>query len=142
MGTIEALQGLYVALGGNIKDVANVTVIPDMISAISTIAGGSGSGTEPLVVNGTPDGTSTMGTTDKELAEIAEAYGAGRQIIFRVNGLMDLPLARMRKFTEGGSPIFSFFDLDQSTSAITEYTISADNEYLKDVSYYTPGTEP
>lgn len=33
--TVEALQGLYVALGGNAEDVANVVTIPDMIAAIS-----------------------------------------------------------------------------------------------------------
>ena len=33
--TVEALQGLYVALGGNAEDVVNVVTIPDMIVAIS-----------------------------------------------------------------------------------------------------------
>ncbi len=40
--TITALTGLYVALGGNANTVANITVIPDMINAITAlIAGGS-----------------------------------------------------------------------------------------------------
>ena len=40
--TITALTGLYVALGGNADTVANITVIPDMINAITAlIAGGS-----------------------------------------------------------------------------------------------------
>lgn len=38
INTIEALQGLYVALGGDITDVANVTTIPEMLTAISTVA--------------------------------------------------------------------------------------------------------
>lgn len=35
MGTIDALKALYTALGGNADDVANVTIIPDMILAIA-----------------------------------------------------------------------------------------------------------
>lgn len=34
--TITALQNLYVALGGTASDVANITIIPDMINAIAT----------------------------------------------------------------------------------------------------------
>ena len=33
--TVEALQDLYVSLGGDMDDVQNFTTIPDMISAIS-----------------------------------------------------------------------------------------------------------
>lgn len=33
--TVEALQDLYVSLGGDMDDVKNFTTIPDMISAIS-----------------------------------------------------------------------------------------------------------
>lgn len=36
--TVEALKALYVALGGSADDVANVTLIPDMINAIATVA--------------------------------------------------------------------------------------------------------
>ena len=35
---IIALGKLYVALGGNAADVANITLIPDMINAIATQA--------------------------------------------------------------------------------------------------------
>lgn len=38
INTIAALQGLYVALGGDIGDVANINTIPDMLEAISTVA--------------------------------------------------------------------------------------------------------
>lgn len=34
---ITALQGLYVALGGDADDVADVNTIPDMINAIATV---------------------------------------------------------------------------------------------------------
>ena len=34
--TITALQNLYVALGGDAADVANINIIPDMINAIAT----------------------------------------------------------------------------------------------------------
>ena len=36
--TIEALQNLYVAMGGQADDVANLTIIPDLINAIATQA--------------------------------------------------------------------------------------------------------
>lgn len=37
--TITALQNLYVALGGTASDVADITIIPDMINAIASVAG-------------------------------------------------------------------------------------------------------
>lgn len=33
--TITALQNLYVALGGTLADVSDITIIPDMINAIA-----------------------------------------------------------------------------------------------------------
>ena len=38
MNTISALQALYVALGGDADDVANINTIPEMISEIATQA--------------------------------------------------------------------------------------------------------
>ncbi len=34
--TLDALRGLYVALGGDADDVAGLVIIPDLINAIST----------------------------------------------------------------------------------------------------------
>lgn len=36
--TVEALKNLYVALGGSADDVANISLIPDMINKIATVA--------------------------------------------------------------------------------------------------------
>lgn len=36
--TVKALKNLYVALGGDVDDVANVSRIPDMIEAVATVA--------------------------------------------------------------------------------------------------------
>ena len=36
--TVDALKALYVALGGSADDVVNITLIPDMINAIATVA--------------------------------------------------------------------------------------------------------
>ena len=38
---VVALQGLYVALGGDIADVENINVIPDMINAIASLTAGA-----------------------------------------------------------------------------------------------------
>ncbi len=35
--TVEALKNLYLALGGTADDVANITLIPDMINAIADL---------------------------------------------------------------------------------------------------------
>lgn len=35
MNTIEALQNLYVSMGGKLSDVENLNTIPEMINAIS-----------------------------------------------------------------------------------------------------------
>lgn len=36
--TVIALKNLYVALGGTAADVADISLIPDMINAIATVA--------------------------------------------------------------------------------------------------------
>lgn len=36
--TVDALKNLYVALGGTAADVADITLIPDMINAVATQA--------------------------------------------------------------------------------------------------------
>ena len=54
INTIEALRGLYVALGGDLTDVANITTIPVMLSAISEVAAAAAS--ELPAVKGTDDG--------------------------------------------------------------------------------------
>ena len=36
--TVKALKAIYVALGGNANDVANITLIPDMLNKIAIVA--------------------------------------------------------------------------------------------------------
>ena len=36
--TVKALKAIYVALGGNASDVANITLIPDMLNKIAVVA--------------------------------------------------------------------------------------------------------
>lgn len=43
INTVEALQGLYVALGGELSNVANITTIPEMLTAISSVAAAAAS---------------------------------------------------------------------------------------------------
>lgn len=40
--TVQALKNLYVALGGEAADVADITLIPDMINAIAQLKAGDG----------------------------------------------------------------------------------------------------
>lgn len=46
---ITALQALYVALGGDADDVAELNTIPEMINAIATVAAGVADATLPAV---------------------------------------------------------------------------------------------
>lgn len=48
---ITALQGLYVALGGTLADVANITTIPEMINAIATVVPSGGGSSLPDVTS-------------------------------------------------------------------------------------------
>lgn len=47
--TVEALKELYTALGGNATNVANITLIPDMIEAIAAHISGGGAAELPNV---------------------------------------------------------------------------------------------
>lgn len=47
--TIQALQNLYVALGGDLADVADLVIIPDMINAIAAHIGSGGAAELPAV---------------------------------------------------------------------------------------------
>ncbi len=71
--TIDALRNLYVALGGNIEDVQDIVIIPDMINAIAGIG-------KSFVITLTATSASAA-TSDKTAAEIMEAFEAGRKIV-------------------------------------------------------------
>ena len=47
--TVEALKELYVALGGNVTNVANITLIPDMIKHIAALISSGGATVLPHV---------------------------------------------------------------------------------------------
>ena len=47
--TVEALKGLYIVLGGNSANVANVTLIPDMIKHIAALISSGGATVLPHV---------------------------------------------------------------------------------------------
>ena len=47
--TVDALKALYVALGGSSADVADITLIPDMINAIATLVQSGGTAELPSV---------------------------------------------------------------------------------------------
>lgn len=47
--TVDALKNVYVSLGGDIADVEEITLIPDMINAIATVAAGATASELPSV---------------------------------------------------------------------------------------------
>lgn len=47
--TVDALKALYAALGGNPTDVADITLIPDMVNAIATLVQSGGTAELPSV---------------------------------------------------------------------------------------------
>lgn len=49
--TVEALKELYIALGGNATNVADITLIPDMIKAIAAHISGGGAAELPTVTS-------------------------------------------------------------------------------------------
>ena len=53
--TVKALKELYIALGGSPANVADITLIPDMIKAIAAYIG-SGGGKELPTVSSADDG--------------------------------------------------------------------------------------
>jgi hypothetical protein len=131
MGTIEALQGLYVMLGGDIADVENITLIPDMISAVAGIA--KSAALAPYIVTITmqvsPGATSGTGTTDKTLAEIETAYNAGRKIVLRQDngqyGFWDAEISFVQN--NGTSTSFAAYLPIKNPGGIRVITISSDN---------------
>ena len=63
MLTIEALRALYVKMGGNAADVADLELTPELIEAITTIYSGGGGGSELPEVTDADNG---MGLIVKE----------------------------------------------------------------------------
>lgn len=49
--TVDALKNLYVALGGSADDVENVTLIPDMINALTIVAASATAAELPTVTS-------------------------------------------------------------------------------------------
>lgn len=47
--TIQALQNLYVALGGDADDVADLAIIPDMINALAALISSGATAELPVV---------------------------------------------------------------------------------------------
>ena len=92
--TVQALQDLYVKLGGSLTDtyagiangaaVGDYVTIPDMIEAVTQKAGsggggGGGSASETMLVNFTASGGTY--SSDKTLAEISAEWANNKNII-------------------------------------------------------------
>lgn len=80
---ITALQNLYVTMGGNIEDVENLVIIPDMINAIATAFQGAAEFMlEPLIIGVTEDGGTY--SADQPYSEIANAYQGGKRLVLNM----------------------------------------------------------
>lgn len=66
--TLDALRNLYVAMGGDLEDVENLVIIPDLINAIATLIS-SGATAELPVVDADDNG--------KVLKVVNGAWGVG-----------------------------------------------------------------
>lgn len=113
---IEALQSLYVAMGGQAADVADLTVTPDMIDAIAGVYEGGGSSALPAVTAADNDKLLTVvnGAWDKATAakELPAVTGADNGKFLKVaNGAWiktsDFPV------------IYATFTYDEGTSEWT-----------------------
>ncbi len=67
--TVDALKELYIALGGNVTNVANITLIPDMIKAIAAHISGGGAAELPTVT--TTDNGKVLTVVEGEWAAAA-----------------------------------------------------------------------
>lgn len=47
--TLDALRNLYVAMGGDLEDVENLVIIPDLINAIATLISSGATAELPAV---------------------------------------------------------------------------------------------
>lgn len=85
----EALKALYVAMGGDAADVANLTVTPDVIEALADVYEGGGGGADTFLISFTATPNSETEdfdwTCDKTKAEIAEAAESGKILKAKVN---------------------------------------------------------
>ena len=74
---------MYVAMGGDIEDVENLVIIPDMINAIATAFQGAAQFMlEPLIIGISEDGGTY--SADREYSEIAEAYQNGKRLVVQM----------------------------------------------------------
>lgn len=83
----EALKALYVAMGGDEADVANLTVTPDVIEALADVYEGGGGGADTFLISftATPTEDDFTWTCDKTKAEIAAAAESGKILKAKVS---------------------------------------------------------
>ena len=74
LSTVQALKKLYVTLGGNAADVADITLIPDMINAIAALDITGGTSELPEVT--ADDNGKILKVVDGEWAAAAETPSA------------------------------------------------------------------
>ena len=104
--TIDALKNLYVAMGGNEEDDANLSLTPDMINAIAAIQGQGGGGAVTAMLTGTldPDTGDLIWTCDKTNEELVAAISEKKvvQAVATISGVDDLALTFLQASIDDG----------------------------------------
>ena len=81
MTNADALKNLFIALGGSSADVADMSVVADIIAAIAQLItqGGGGGSDNAFIIHALQDGQTA--TLDKTYAEIVAAIEAEKRVV-------------------------------------------------------------
>lgn len=125
---VEALKNLYVTLGGNAADVADLDSNSEMIEALRNVAGGGGGGSSKYYeFTGEVDVTSQTPavTFDKTYAEILAAVNSGKvPVCFVDNAALGTMLFTfVGKVGSGGDVSYLVFTSQVTSLAQGEATV-------------------
>lgn len=104
---IEALRGLYVALGGDVADVADITTLPEMLMQISTVAAAAASELPPVEA---ADNGDVLTVVNGKWAKAAPAGGDNLFVITRTGNSFDKTASEVKAALESGKTIFLNYD--------------------------------
>lgn len=118
--TLDALRNLYAALGGTPSDVANMTIIPEIVNAIATHLTAGGAAELPTV---------TADDDGKILKVINGAWGKAAGGAKVVNGSLSGSTITFEDETEGGI-VDAVLNGENVIVKVTDTSGSVTNEYV------------